>query len=364
MSLESLFNKAWYGDSKWTYLLSPLSPLVSFIVKRKRETYLATADTRNHFDVPVLVVGNLTVGGTGKSPMVLALIKVLRQAGYKPGIVSRGYGVNAKVPVLVDSHSIAAECGDEPVMLARRAQCPLVICQNRVSAVQHLLELGDVDIVISDDGMQHYAMARDIEVLMLDSKRGLGNGCLLPVGPLREPVTRLQDVDYVVGLISANASFHHDEQALGLKKLLSKYPESVELEADKIYAMPLMAGELINLKTGEASPISMLKSQRDWQVVAGIGNPERFLNTLIQQGISPDYQTHWFADHHQFTVDDIKHDKPVVMTEKDAVKCKDLSITNHNVWYLPVEVTLEEDFVHSLIEKIQQIKAAKLSIGK
>lgn len=360
MSLETLFNKAWYEGSKWTYLLSPITPLVSYLVKRKRAVYLAKKMKLRRLDVPIVVVGNLTVGGTGKSPMVLALIKALRQLGYKPGIVSRGYGVDAKSPVLVTPQSLATQCGDEPVMLARRSLCPLVICQQRVKAVTYLLEQCDVDVVISDDGMQHYAMTRDIEVMMLDAKRGLGNGCLLPVGPLREPASRLREVDYIVGLISATLDVDISEKQVELQQHLEPHYDVKQQDIKKVFAMPLKASELINLSSGERVSLDLLASLNNWQVVAGIGNPERFLQTLIELGLSSDFQAHWFGDHHEFADKDICFDQPVVMTEKDAVKCKDLSIENNNIWYLPVEVELAPEFIDSITDKI---KAAKLSIG-
>lgn len=365
MSLESCFNRAWYGTSKWTHLFLPLSPLVSYLVNQKRARFLAKKMDSPQCKLPVIVVGNISVGGTGKSPMVLALVKELKQAGYSPGIVSRGYGVSAVVPVLVTQDSLASECGDEPVMLVRRANCPLVICQDRVAAINTLLMNGDVDVVISDDGMQHYAMMRDIEFLMLDATRGLGNGKLLPIGPLREPVSRLNQVDYVVSLISAEGGLSDAAGITQLEALLSRY-DAIKLDEvliKKLVPVPLLACELIHLKTGKTAPLSILKEHRQWQVVAGIGNPARFLNTLLDKGLQPGFQTHWFADHHNFSEQDISHDLPVVMTEKDAVKCKDLTLINDNVWYLPIEVSLPKACVDSLLLQLNKIKIEKQFVG-
>ena len=355
MKLEVLFNKAWYGQSKWTYLFLPLLPLITHFVKKKRARYLANRVSKRQFNVPVIIVGNITVGGTGKSPMVLALVKELKRAGYSPGIVSRGYGVSALQPVVVTKDSLAVECGDEPVMLVRRAQCPLVICQDRVAAIDLLLADGSVNVVISDDGMQHYAMQRDLEFLMLDEKRGLGNGKLLPVGPLREPVTRINQVDYIVSLMSTQEKFNLTTKRQQLVQLLSHYKgiEQSALTEEKLVPTALNVNDLIHLKTGKSASLSLLGEVDNWQVVAGIGNPERFLATLLEKGLNRTYSTSWFADHHQFSEQDISLDRYVVMTEKDAVKCRDLELKNDNLWYLPIEVTLPEACVKSLLLKLK-----------
>ena len=355
MNLESLFNQAWYGKSKWTHLFLPLLPLVSALVQKKRARFLAQQDKLTHFQVPVLVVGNITVGGTGKSPMVIALIKALKQAGYRPGIVSRGYGVNAVEPISVTQSSVASECGDEPVMLVRRTLCPMVICQDRTAAIKLLLHDENVDLVISDDGMQHYAMSRDIEILMLDENRGLGNGALLPVGPLREPTTRLNHVDFIASLTPFNERYDEQDKTQQLERLLSQYP-NVEMDSikKKIHPLPLDASELINLITGESAPLNLLQQYDNWQLVAGIGNPDRFLNTLLDKGLPSGYRCNWLADHHKFSSSDIHPDFPVVMTEKDAVKCKDLTLKNDNVWYLPIDVCLPQSFVDTLLKQIKQ----------
>ncbi|WP_036178383.1 tetraacyldisaccharide 4'-kinase [Marinomonas sp. MED121] len=365
MSLESLFNRAWYGKSKWTHVFMPLQPLVSYLVNKKRENHLAKQSSTPQIALPVIVVGNISVGGTGKSPMVIALVKVLKTAGYHPGIVSRGYGVSAKVPIKVTASSSASECGDEPVMLAKRASCSVVICQDRLAAAQVLVNDQEVDLIISDDGMQHYGMDRDIEFLMLDGKRGLGNGYLLPVGPLREPVSRLLEVDFVASVVASN-----DEQALlkekdGLKALFKGYKDFSHGSKviDKLITLPLQATGLINVKTGEKGSLDLLKSFVSCQLVAGIGNPERFLNTLLDAGLAQGYSTHWYNDHHQFTEADIHSHFPVIMTEKDAVKCKDLNLVNENVWYLPVEVSIPPSCVESLLNKLRAI-AVKKSLGK
>lgn len=359
MSLETLFNKAWYGKNKWTQVFRPVLPLVSYLVAKKRRQFLADTDKHKQVNVPVIVVGNISVGGTGKSPMVLALIEALKLAGYYPGIVSRGYGVSAANPIRVTPESLANECGDEPVMLVRRSRCPMVICQNRVDAINVLLEDKRVDLVISDDGMQHYAMARDIELLMLDAKRGLGNGALLPVGPLREPASRVLEVDYVISLVSEKTQPDLERKKQEIRELLLSYQgiDNAEILDSKLIPASVSPQSLVNLKTGEHVALEVLKSFKQCSLVAGIGNPERFLNTLLEAGLPSGYTTSWFGDHHKFSADDVAQDNPVVMTEKDAVKCKDLNLDNDNVWYLPIEVGLPAEFIESLTEKLISVSS-------
>jgi len=346
VNLEEAFNKSWYGKGIWTYLFYPLKPLVSYLVYRKRRHYLATQSKNKHFFVPIIVVGNITVGGTGKSPMVLALVKALKEAGYCPGIVSRGYGIDASEPLDVYSESLAKERGDEPVMLAKKAGCPVVICRDRVKAVSHLLKGSSVDVVISDDGMQHYTLERDVEILMLDAERGLGNGQLLPIGPLREPISRLQEVDFVATLVPQS-----QDQQIMPSKVLAINNKLIE----GLLIVPLKADYIVNVQTGEKREIDFLKTQENWYVMAGIGNPERFLNTLQINGLTS-YECHWFSDHHDFQLNDFPVDAHVIMTEKDAVKCRELATSNPNLWYLSVGIELPNTFKTRLFNKLEKIQ--------
>jgi tetraacyldisaccharide 4'-kinase len=280
------------------------------------------------------------VGGTGKSPMVVALCKLLSEHGYRPGIVSRGHGAKIDTPTHVYANSLASLVGDEPVMLARRAACPMVVFPKRVEAVKHLLATTDVNIVVCDDGMQHYQLNRDIEVAMLDASRGIGNGQLLPVGPLREPVERLNDVDFIV---SVSDSMTDSLQALNLPITLA----------------PLTSNRLVSLDGSESIDCrDAFLDGTKWHVIAGIGNPQRFLNTLTTLGLSEDEISHkWYSDHHSFEVSDIPVNGAVVMTEKDAVKCQSLALSNSNVWYLPVSLVLPDGFQKAFLEQLNRIKA-------
>lgn len=367
MNLEKAFNKAWYDKSKWTYIFLPILPIIRHLVLKKRQSYLEKSYLKRSLEksqkntslnttdkdcsvTPIIVVGNITVGGTGKSPMVIALASLLKRQGLKVGIVSRGYGVNASQPLFVDPTSSPSDCGDEPVMLAKRTKSPLVICQDRSAAVEHLVQNQDIDVIISDDGMQHYAMRRDIEIVMLDSERGLGNGHLLPVGPLREPASRLSEVDFVTSII-AN-SFEQKAKLSLLEKLIPKIYEKNKALADIFYPLPLYSECLLNVMTGERKELDWFSTIDEWHVIAGIGNPERFLNTLKKSGLKK-YTKHWFSDHYHFQTSDFPSGGHVIMTEKDAVKCQELEISHPNLWYLSVAVRLPAEFEVTLLNKLK-----------
>jgi tetraacyldisaccharide 4'-kinase len=309
------------------------------LVKQKRENFLAHPEKSYQAAVPVIVVGNISIGGTGKSPMVVALCQLLLEQGYRPGIVSRGHGVKVNTPTAVYADSLASVVGDEPVMLARRSACPLVIFPKRDQAVQHLLATTDVNIVISDDGMQHYQLNRDIEVAMLDAKRGVGNGHLLPVGPLREPVERLLDVDFIV---SISDTMTDALETLNLSITLAPLTSTELTSLDGLQ----------NLDCAEA-----FADEAKWHIMAGIGNPQRFLDTLEKLGLHKENRSYkWFSDHHSFENSDIPMNGNVIMTEKDAVKCQALELSNSNIWYLPVSLVLPEAFQQAFLEKLNLIK--------
>ncbi|MGR0279727.1 tetraacyldisaccharide 4'-kinase [Marinomonas dokdonensis] len=337
MSLENAFNRSWYQEKGWTQLFKPLLPLVNRVVAKKRNNFLLNKAASYRAPIPIIVVGNISVGGTGKSPMVVALCELLKTQGYKPGIVSRGHGAKVSSPVEVSSNSLPAQVGDEPVMLAKRTQCPLVVFPKRDEAVKHLLSNAQVDVIISDDGMQHYALQRDIEIAMLDNQRGLGNGSLLPVGPLREPASRLLEVDFVVTI---------GEQVSAVLDKLSL----------PIHAMPLQTDYLYQLQGDERRPAKQLLAEHSqWHLMAGIGNPLRFQHSLQALGLPAGFTHQWFTDHHAFVGQDIPTNLPVIMTEKDAVKCQYLKTSNSNIWYLPISLQLTEEFATVLLDKLNRI---------
>ncbi|MDT8397276.1 MAG: tetraacyldisaccharide 4'-kinase [Pseudomonadales bacterium] len=325
---------AWYKKAAWLYLLRPLAFVFGQVVRYRRRQYQTGRRPSYTATVPVIIVGNITVGGTGKTPLVIFLARHLRNAGYHPGIVSRGYGsAAAHYPYTVTAASSALTAGDEALLLAADSDCPVVIAADRVSALRQLLAEFDCNVVLSDDGLQHYAMARTIEIAVLDGRRGLGNGCLLPAGPLRENAERLSEVDHVV--CNGNA------QGPGI-------PENA-------IPMYLQARYLCHLRSGEKRALHTVASSQKVHAVAGIGNPERFFSTLTQCGFA--IISHVFRDHYRYRAADLEFNDEldVIMTEKDAVKCK--AFANERCWYLKVEAVLPESFGAALLQQLATLTA-------
>jgi tetraacyldisaccharide 4'-kinase len=289
--------------------------------------------------VPIIVVGNITVGGSGKTPLVIWIAKLLTKAGLSPGIVSCGYrGSKNATPHLVSVNSNPHEVGDEPILLAKQANCPVVICRNRVLAAQHLLASTKCNVIISDDGLQHYAMFRDIEIAVIDGARWFGNNFCLPAGPLREPISRLQQADLLVVNGTADQT----------KTILEK----------SAYLMQLIPMPIVNLKNP-----ALTKSARELRGIkiiayAGIGNPQRFFQTLCNLGL--EFEARPFPDHYVYSAKDFHHtNELILMTEKDAVKCRDFA--RENFWYLPVSAKLEPTFNDELLEKFLQKRNIRLT---
>lgn len=316
---------SWYQPHPVRWLLLPLSLLYRLIVALRRLAYQRDWLTRHKMRVPVIIVGNISIGGTGKTPFVLWLSEQLKQAGFKPGIISRGYGGRAEhYPLDVTAETSAAKAGDEPLLIARRSGCPVVVDPDRSRAAVHLLSQHHCDVIISDDGLQHYALGRDIEICLVDSQRRFGNKLCLPAGPLREPMSRLQTVDFVV---------YHGEAA------------------SQRYQMQLEARQWFNLADpGQELPLNAF-SGKEVHAVAGIGNPQRFFDLLCQHGII--VHPHAFDDHHAFNRADLDFgdDLPVLMTEKDAVKCQSFASVHH--WYLPVLAIIDDSLAQAILNKLK-----------
>jgi tetraacyldisaccharide 4'-kinase len=310
--LGAALQARWYADAPAPLLLRPLAALYALIATRRRARLQQAAV---HVELPVIVVGNIAVGGTGKTPVTIWLIERLRAWGWRPGVVGRGYGGRApRYPYAVTTESDPAHCGDEPLLIARRSGCPVVVDPDRVAAARALTARGDVDIIVADDGLQHYRLARDLEIGVVDGVRGLGNRALLPAGPLREPATRLQELDLVV------------VNGAGWNEPLLR-PLHMELQATRSLSM-----------AGDATrPLQDFRAQ-SVHAVAGIGHPPRFFATLRAAGI--DVREHPFADHHRFTAADLDFGDalPVLMTEKDAVKCA--RFAQPHWWAVPVDAVL------------------------
>ncbi len=301
----------WSKRNALAWCLRPVSWLFAGLGYVRRIGYNRAWLQSTHAGVTTVIVGNINVGGSGKSPLLISLVKLLRKQGLSVGVISRGYGGrDITTPKWVSPDSSATAVGDEAVMLVRRCECPVVVCADRVAAAVTLLQRQSVDVLLSDDGLQHYRLRRDIEIAVVDAERGLGNGWLMPAGPLREPAWRLQTVDFVV----RNGD-----------------PEGFMLHATGLSA----------LSGAQRQQLSAFRDQRV-HAVAGIGHPQRFFNSLRERGM--EVIEHAFDDHHKFIPDDFlfQDDLPILMTEKDAVKCFGFGLKN--AWYVPVEALLARDW--------------------
>ncbi|MES9968877.1 MAG: tetraacyldisaccharide 4'-kinase [Candidatus Thiodiazotropha sp.] len=319
---------SWRGWGGLTLLLLPLSAVFCLVSAIRRSLFRLGLLRITTLHVPVIVVGNISVGGTGKTPLVIWLAEKSQQWGFKPGIVTRGYGGKSDHwPREVLPQTTAAQVGDEALLLKRRTGCPVYAGPDRATVAQQLLADHVCDLIISDDGLQHYALARDVEIAVIDGERRFGNGLCLPAGPLRERRGRLAEADLVI----ANGP--------------SKAGE---------YSMQLMPGEAVALdRRGETKKLTGFKSERV-HAVAGIGHPDRFFNML--EGLGLDLERHPFPDHHAFSRADLQpfSKQTVLMTEKDAVKCEQFAQPNH--WYVPATAEVDAGFENALMTLINRFK--------
>ena len=333
--MEQRLTKLWYRDSAGPSLLQPLSWLYATAIRVRATAYARRWLTTHHVNKPVVVVGNLTVGGTGKTPLVIWLARHLTERGLRVGIVSRGYGSEAaEAPRQVDETSNWQDVGDEPLLLYRGTRCVTLIGRDRVAAAQALVTRG-VDVIVSDDGLQHLRLARDCEIVVIDGTRGFGNGRMLPAGPLREPVSHVADADIIV--INGVAE-HSSLRRVGL---------NIEARA---LQMTLLPGDAVRLD-GREPPRSLEAFRgRSVHAVAGIGNPARFFRDLRARGL--DVMEHAFPDHHPFAAHDLSFgdDLPVLMTEKDAVKCA--SFADPRLWSVPTTATFSEPQARELLDHV------------
>lgn len=314
--MSLLIDKLWYGTHPLQWALRPFSWVFSCVTTMRR-WYLQTF-CQIKSSIPIIVVGNLSVGGVGKTPLVIELAKRFHAKGLRVGIVSRGYGATmTDFPYEIQLDDDANKVGDEPLLIAQKTNCPVVIAPQRTQAVTYLLEKKNCQIIISDDGLQHYRMGRSIEIAVIDGMRGLGNGWCLPAGPLRESEKRLKEVDFVI----VNEG---------------SWPNA--------HPMTLKVGKITHFVTKKEINPELLLAQK-FAAVAGIGNPQRFYSSLERLGIK--FNAYSYPDHYQFKADDLNYDKSlVIMTEKDAVKCH--SFQSDNMYYLPVEAVLNDAFWDAL----------------
>ena len=333
MSPADRLSAAWYQGHPALILLRPLEWLYRWVVQRKRRAFLAGEGDIYRAPVPVLVVGNITVGGTGKTPMILWLIEHCRARGLRVGVVSRGYGATPpRLPWRVRTEDPASHAGDEPLLIVQRSGVPLVIDPQRARAVQTLLEQEPLDLILSDDGLQHYRLARDIELVLIDAARGLGNRRCLPAGPLREPAERLAEVDAVLRNGAAE-------------------------DGGEGYALQLRPTALVNLLSGERVGLEHFPPGQQLHAVAGIGNPQRFFNTLEALNWRP--IAHPFADHASYSPEALQFSPPLplLMTEKDAVKCRAFAAADW--WYLAVDAAPSPAFVAWFDQRLDRLPSAR-----
>ena len=350
--MEQRLTKLWYRETAGPSLLQPLSWLYGTAIRVRATAYARRWLTSHRVDKPVVVVGNLTVGGTGKTPLVIWLARHLTERGLRVGIVSRGYGADAaEAPRLVNETSNWQDVGDEPLLLYRGTQCVTLIGRDRVAAAQALVTRG-VDVIVSDDGLQHLRLARDCEIVVIDGTRGFGNGRMLPAGPLREPVSHLADADVIV----INGVAEHSS----LRRVASSI-EAGSIEA-RALQMTLLPGDAVRLDGGEPSRSLEAFRGRSVHAVAGIGNPARFFRDLRARGL--DVIEHAFPDHYPFAARDLSFgdDLPVLMTEKDAVKCA--SFADPRLWSVPTTATFSEaqarELLNHVMRKIESYRVSEV----
>ncbi|MFI3245343.1 MAG: tetraacyldisaccharide 4'-kinase [Ferrimonas sp.] len=323
--MQAWLERAWQQGHPLLYALWPFMLLFGLISRSRRWLYRHAWLPVVQLPVPVIVVGNISVGGNGKTPVVLYLVERLRQAGYRPGIISRGYGGDKQLqPMAVFADSDPRQCGDEPLLLAQRSGVPLMVGADRIAAAQRLLADNEIDVIISDDGMQHYRLGRTIEIAVVDGQRRFGNGHLLPMGPLRESPARLLQCDLIICNGGQPKPNEH------LMTLAPQHWQRVDGQGEE-------------------------KPQGQWIAMAGIGYPQRFFDTLTQQGAVL-HERYEFVDHQRYTHEMLAPladaGQSLLMTEKDAVKCRGFALANW--YYLPVSATLSATFDQQLLTLLKE----------
>lgn len=325
MTLAERLESAWYGVGRAPWWAAPLAVLYGMAIRLRRTLYRLGVLRQVRLPVPVLVIGNLSVGGTGKTPVTIAVAEVLRRRGHTPGVVSRGYGGTQVEPLLLDAAPDPAKVGDEPCLI-RASGVAVAVGRDRPAAAKLLIDAG-CDVVIADDGLQHYALARDVEICVIDGVRRFGNGRLLPAGPLREPLSRLKQVDFRISNGGVMA------------------PGDVPMQ--------LQGGLVRALADDQFKPLSDFVGQTV-HAVAAIGHPQRFFASLRTQGIA--VVEHAFPDHHAFVAADLAFSdgRAVLMTEKDAVKCR--AFAQAHWWTVPVRAVLPPAFFDDLVARLAAVR--------
>ncbi len=347
-SKQSGWMNIWTKRGLFSALLWPFSLLFRLVVVFRRYAYKNNWFKSFRLPVPVVIVGNVFVGGTGKTPLVIWLVGILRKAGFTPGVISRGYGTSNVDPVLVTDHSKSDQAGDEPLLIVSQTGCPLVVCRKRVKAAEFLLNRHpEVDIIISDDGMQHYALARNVEIMLFDG-RGSGNGWMLPAGPLREPVSRRRDFTVINGNNSPAPGNPIYVDDMFLMRMVTDRAEQLK---DRTHVKKLQ-----EIQTGSSG--EMLKTV----AAAGIGNPSRFFASLRMARLN--FTELPLPDHFAFTSNPFGTlDADIILiTEKDAVKCAQIEeiVSDDRIWVVParVEIDNNDELERRIVEKCRECRFA------
>ena len=371
MSIETTMTRAWQRQAAWLWLLLPVSWLYGFITMVRRQAYKIGLFSSYRAPIPLMVIGNITVGGSGKTPLIIALVTHLQKQGIKVGVISRGYGGDSnQMPALVHADSLPSIVGDEPCLIVNMTGAAMAVCPNRKQAITTLLNAHpDLQLIIADDGLQHYALQRDIEWIVVDASRGFGNQQLLPTGFLREPMSRLTGAN-VVYHEKADRTTKDNKQAKA--KRLTMY-----LQADKLQPLWPSAVEIDGLSVAAKMPIPLMPPIPNGRVhaVSGIGYPQRFFDTLMALGF--DVIGHAYPDHYDFSLTELLQysELPIIVTSKDAVKIRALLINMssrqplndeyqelvHRLWVLPVTAVLSDGCYVSLQ---QQLKALNINLSK
>ncbi|MDZ4142711.1 MAG: tetraacyldisaccharide 4'-kinase [Methylotenera sp.] len=343
--MNSWLQKQWTSYTLWHLLLIPLSWIFGAIVYARASLYRIGWLKSVRLSVPVIVVGNINVGGTGKTPLVIWLAEQLQREGFKPGIISRGYGGRVEQVTEVFANSNPAEVGDEPVLIVKRTGCTMFVGADRVAAGQALLQAHpQCDVIVSDDGLQHYRLQRDMEIALINTNSlQTGNLCLLPAGPLREKITRLESVDAIIDSGNAIVSNGYFKEAL----------------QSTVFNM-FLQGDMFEPVDGRKirQPASYF-TDKSLVAIAGIGNPERFFNQLAMLGLQFEEKT--YLDHYAYSAQDLAKfsNQTLLMTEKDAVKCR--KFTTNDAWYLPVTATINNSAQTSLIALVLKKLKSKIN---
>lgn len=328
MSLAQVIQDAWNNQAKWLVVLRPLSWVYKLGFETNKSLYENGLKKRYTAPIPVMVIGNITVGGSGKTPLLIHLVEYLRDRNVRVGVISRGYGGKGPFPAYVASQVLPDIVGDEPALIVQSTQVPMAVGPNRQQSIELLLSQHELDLIICDDGLQHWALNRQIEWIVLDNNRGLGNQKLLPEGYLRESVERLSTATVIEHAAEPQSELH------------------MHLEPTAPY--------LLN-----GSMDAIFDPNEAFYAVVGIGFPQRFYRTLDEMGIG-EYQAHEFPDHHDYTIDDLQFDdsSPIITTEKDAVKMMALLQQypeyHREIWVVPVEAVLSSRCYDVLEQQLKQ----------